>query len=204
MTLWIKAFLCILAAIFKRDIYPCCKHWQFSIDNPDFGKTRSENGRPGRVFQLVEKLAQKQLKRGRVRCPPVPSGIVSLADERYPIEVRLLPLRAYHGALWPSSKGWIIQLRKDDTSDTQRFTLFHEAFHILAHCNSAAPMFRRRGAVGGSFNELLADYFATCILMPREWVKEKWAEVKDLNRMAEIFDIPQTVMGIRLRQLGLL
>ncbi|GAG36112.1 unnamed protein product [marine sediment metagenome] len=55
----------------------------------------------------------------------------------------------------------------------------------------------------GSFNELLADYFAVCILMPREWVKEKWAEVKDLDKMAEIFDVPKSAMCIRLKRLGL-
>ena len=45
-------------------------------------------------------------------------------------------------------------------------------------------MFRKRGTKEGSFNELLADYFATCILMPKEWVTEKWVEVKDLDRVS--------------------
>jgi len=40
--------------------------------------------------------------------------------------------------------------------------------------------------------------------MPREWVKEKWAEVKDLDRMAEIFDVPKVAMALRLRQLDLI
>jgi len=65
-------------------------------------------------------------------------------------------------------------------------------------------VFRKRGTIVGSFNELLADYFASCILMPREWVKEKWAEVKDLDRMAEIFAVPKSAMCIRLRRLGLI
>ena len=175
---------------------------QFSIDNPDFGKTRSESGRSGRVFQLVERLAQKQLKRGRVYCPPVPSSIVSLADEYHPIEVRVVPLKAYHGALWPSNKGWMIYLRKDDTSDTQRFTLFHEAFHILAHCK-AQPIFRTRNREAGGFNELLAEHFAACVLMPAEWVAKKWAEVKDIRQMAEIFGVQELAMWVRLKQLGL-
>jgi Zn-dependent peptidase ImmA (M78 family) len=85
----------------------------------------------------------------------------------------------------------------------KRFTIFHEAFHILAHCRTT-PVFRKRGAIGGSFNELLADYFAVCILMPRQWVGEKWAEVQDFNRMAKIFDVPKPAMCIRLRQLGLI
>jgi len=66
-----------------------------------------------------------------------------------------------------------------------------------------AIWYRKRGTTQGSFNELLADYFAACILMPREWVKRKWAEVENLDRMAEIFDVPKPAMCIRLRQLGL-
>jgi len=49
----------------------------------------------------------------------------------------------------------------------------------------------------------LADYFAICILMPRQWVREKWAEVQHLDRMVKIFDVPKPAMCVRLRQLGL-
>ena len=113
-----------------------------------------------------------------------------------------MPLKIYNGATWFLGNKWIIQLKASDTSTDKRFTLFHEAFHILVRCR-AGPVFRARGIKEGSFNELLADYFAACILMPRDWVKEKWAEVKDLDRMAEIFDVPSPAMFIRLRQLGL-
>jgi len=39
--------------------------------------------------------------------------------------------------------------------------------------------------------------------MPDEWVKETWAEVKDVKQMAEFFAVPETAMGIRLKRLGL-
>jgi len=84
----------------------------------------------------------------------------------------------------------------------KRFTLFHEAFHILAHCRTT-PVFRKRGSIRGSFNELLADYFANCLLMPRKWIRETWAEVKDLDRIAEIYDAPKAGVCLRLRHLGL-
>ncbi len=172
---------------------------QFNLSNYDF----IECGTCGRIFEIVEMLAQKCLKRGRVSCPPVPTELVSLADEQRPVEARLLPLNVYHGAIWHEKDGWVIQLRNGDTPVTRRFTLFHEAFHIFAHCKTT-PVFRKRGAVLGSFNELLADHFAGCILMPREWVKERWAEVEDLDRMAEIFEVPRSAMCIKLRQLGLI
>ena len=49
-----------------------------------------------------------------------------------------------------------------------------------------------------------ADYFAICILMPEKWVRGKWAEVKDMSRMVEIFDVPESAMWFRLRCLGLI
>lgn len=171
---------------------------QFDPGDYDF----IQSGRPGRVFELVEMLARDYLDRAAGPRPPVPAKLVSQADEQHTIEIRLVPLSAYHGAIWRLDKGWIIQLNGNDTSSARRFTLFHEVFHILAHCKTT-PVFRKRGGEGGCFNELLADYFATCVLMPREWVKEKWVEVNDLKRMAEIFGVQRSAMCFRLKQMGL-
>jgi Zn-dependent peptidase ImmA (M78 family) len=51
---------------------------------------------------------------------------------------------------------------------------------------------------GHSFYELLAERFAASILMPRTLVRKKWAEVHDLDRMAEIFIVPKPNMYIEL------
>jgi hypothetical protein len=172
-----------------------------TLHSCDFIETNI-GGQTGRLFLLTELMAQKYLKIGGVRCPPVPTALIRLIDQKGITEVRPVPLKAYHGAIWRPKEGWIIQVKADDTPPMKRFTLFHEAFHILAHCRTS-PVFRKRGAIRGSFNELLADYFSICILIPRQWIKEKWAEVKDLDRIAEIFDAPKSAMCIRLRQLGL-
>jgi len=170
----------------------------------DLGKYDSIGiGECGRVFQLIAKIAEQFLEKGRVQRPPVPNELVLLADAHHPIEIRLVSLKAYHGAIWHLREGWIIQLSKDDELGRRRFSLFHEVFHILAH-SGATPVFRKIGCIQGSFNELLADYFGGCILMPREWVMEKWVEVKDLDRMVEIFDVTKPLMWLRLRELGLI
>jgi len=150
----------------------------------------------------VEILASRYLKRARIADPPAPAELVSLIDPQHVIEVHLLPLRAHHGGIWRVGDKWVIQLRKDDTPARRRFTLFHEAFHILAHCKTK-PVFRKIGLEQGCFNELLDDYFSTRTLMPGEWVAEKWAEVKDLDGMAEIFDVPKPIMWLRLRGMDL-
>jgi len=156
-----------------------------------------------RIFKLIEMLALRCLKKGQVDYPPVPTELVSLADEQCAIEVRLVPLTAYHGGIWHLNGTWIIQLNKNDSSPIRRFTLFHEAFHILAH-RRASPVFRKRGLETGCFNELLAEQFAIFTLMPSKMVRRKWAEVNDLTKMTEIFDVPESVVWFRLKSLHLI
>jgi len=173
---------------------------RFNIAKCDFIK--AEPKRLGKPFRLVEMLAQKCLKKGKAHGPPVPVELVQLFDTERAVEIRPISLKTYHGAIWRLKNRWIIQLKSGDTPVMRRFFLFHEAFHVLAHCQ-CIPVFRRRGVEQGRFNETLADYFATCILMPREWVREKWLEVKDVDRIAKIFDVSKPAMVIRLKQLGL-
>lgn len=156
-----------------------------------------------RIFQLVEALANKCLEKAAVTQPPTPTGIIRHFDANKPVEVRFLPLKVYHGAIWQLDDSWIIHINANDTPNRQRVSLFHEVFHILAHCK-ATPVFRKRGTKMGFFNEMLADYFAGCIIMPKGWIERKWAEIKDVRRMAEIFQVTELGMWIRLRTMGLI
>jgi len=158
----------------------------------------------GEIFRLVERLAQNYLKRAKVYCPPIPEEIIYLADEHHPIEVRLVPFKIYHGAIWRLRDSWVIQLNENDASVRKRFALFHEAFHVLARCRATTLVFRKRGRNAGSFSEFLADYFARCVLIPRKWVEKKWPETRDLDQIAKIFDVPKPLMWLRLREMGLL
>ncbi len=173
---------------------------QFNIAKYDFIK--AEPKRLCKPYRLVEMLAQKCLKKGKVYGLPVPVELVQLFDTERAVEIHQISLKAYHGAIWRLKDRWIIQLKSGDTPVMRRFILFHEAFHVLAHCQ-CIPVFRKRGVEQGRFNEGLADYCTACILMPREWVREKWLEVKDLDGIVKIFDVPKPVMVIRLKQLGL-
>ncbi len=156
-----------------------------------------------KMGRRIEMLAWRYFKQANCHCPPVPTELISLADEQHPVEVRLLPLKSYHGAIWRLGEMWVIQLNSNDAPAVRRFSLFHEVFHILAH-RKTTPVFRKRESTAGSFNELLADYFASCVLMPRNWVIEKWADVQDLDKMAEIFVVPKGAMWFRLKLFGLL
>jgi len=154
------------------------------------------------VLEAVETLANDYLTRAGVPAPPVPSELIDLFDESRKVEVRLVPLKALHGAVWLLGKEWVIQLNGRDPQCVRRYSMFHEAFHIAYRI--AYPAFNRSELIITSFNEVLADHFATCFLMRREWVEEYWPSLKDVRAMADRFDVPVRQMRWRLHQLSLL
>jgi Zn-dependent peptidase ImmA (M78 family) len=160
--------------------------------------------RPGCCWVLaaLETLAMDYLRKGGIHGPPVPSEAITLFDQSRRIELRLVPLKFHHGASWLVGKEWVIHLNARDSSAVRRLTIFHEAFHIA--CRNANPAFKRFDLEARPFREILADHFATCFLMPKEWVEEQWLKVHDVRKMARIFDVSKRAMKRRLRQLGLL
>jgi hypothetical protein len=154
------------------------------------------------VLADVEKLAGEYLAGAGIPGPPVPSELIDLFDKNRKVEVRLVPLKALHGVVWLMQRGWIIQLNSRDPRRLRRYSLFHEAFHIAYRITY--PTFEKAEVRHTSFNEVLADHFATCFLMPKEWVEEYWPRVQDVREMAYMFDVPLSQMRGRLNQLNLL
>lgn len=157
----------------------------------------------GGIFYLIRRLAVRYRTEAGVDRLPVPADLITHGGDNCPIEIRELPFKAHHGAIWRLNDCWVVQLNSNDPPARQRFTLYHEIFHILAHCK-ATPVFKKKASSPeGSFNELLADHFAVMLLMPEKQVKERWAEVEDINQMATIFDVPKSVVWFALRYLSL-
>jgi hypothetical protein len=153
------------------------------------------------VLADVEKLASDYLAGAGVPGPPVPSELIDVFDQSRRVEVRLVPLKALHGVVWLMSRGWIIQLNSRDSRRVRRYSLFHEAFHIA--CRITCPACDKVEVRRTSFNEVLADHFAACVLMPKEWVEEHWPRVRDVRAMAGMFDVPLSQMRQRIKQLNL-
>jgi len=155
------------------------------------------------VLAEVETLANEHLAEAGISNPPVPSELINIFDKSSKIEVRLVPsLKTLHGAVWHLDREWIMQLNARDHRRHRRYTMFHEAFHIAYRIIN--PAFKETELSHISFNEVLADHFATCLLMRKEWIEECWPRVQGLGGMADIFDVPIRQMRKRLSQLGLL
>jgi hypothetical protein len=159
--------------------------------------------RPGCCWVLaaVERLASEYLDQLHVKGPPVPSNLIAAFDDSREIEVRLVPLRSLHGAVWLLENDWVVQLNATDSPQIQRETLFHEAFHIT--CRTANPAFRRADMGYMPFRDVLADHFATCLLMPKKWIKEHASAMTNARKIAETFDVSVPAMKHRLKQLDI-
>lgn len=161
-----------------------------------------EELRPGRISELIHNLAALWLRKGRVRTVPVPSDLINLMDENNQVEIRKIPMKAYSGAIWKVQDSWIIYLNSNESPQHQRVTLFHEAFHLLAHQNGI-PVFKKTNDLRGSFNELLGDDFSLQILMPKELVLKEWDRHHSSEILAEKFDVPPDAVDARIEALNL-
>lgn len=179
------------------------KHMFRQYDDFDISYCVYRN-RPGCCWVLdsIETLAKDYLKIGQYQKAPVPLEAINLFGQDHDIELRFVPLKAYHGVAWLLGNEWVIQVNSEESKGIQRNTIFHEAFHIA--CRNASPAFKRM-TLGNMqpFRELIADHFATCFLMPREWVKERWETISDIGQMSDVFEVSTAAMTMRLKQLGL-
>lgn len=141
-----------------------------------------------RLLIQLEVLASDYLRHSGIVEPPVPIDVIRLFDPQRPVEVRPLSMKAHHGCVWFLGDEWVLHLNARDPAPVQRYTAFHEGFHILTH--NSGVSFSRIGLAHQAFSERLADYFAASILMPREWVSKAWPRMRSGERMARLFGVP--------------
>lgn len=141
--------------------------------------------------------------------PPVDVGLIA---ELPRIEVRVVSGRDLAGLSGASQwlrqgSRWLIAINGDDAPTRRRFTLGHEFKHIVDN-----PFIDAMYA-GDDYGEQpsderaerMCDYFAACLLMPRNWVKRLWTQgVQDTPTLAATFKVSPAAMDLRLQQLGLI
>ena len=152
-----------------------------------------------RLLETIESLATEWFQANGIQDVPISTELMKMADNAHPIEVHLLPLKAHYGATWFLNNRWVIQINSKQPVDVQRYTLFHETFHIVSYLQTKL-------AVGktGIFNEKLANHFAATVMMPNGLVRQKWDKIKNLEQMASFFLVPKQAMCVRLKQLGII
>ena len=167
---------------------------------------------PNRRLNLSEALRIAELQAGRLLelrdalDVPVPTTVVT-GLPRVTVEHDTdLPTDAASGSShWNGQRrSWIICLNATEPRTRRRFTLFHEYKHILDHGSPGIAPMPTRITGGKPVEEIVADYFAGCVLMPKRLVKAAYYDgIQRPAELAELFDVSEAAMSVRLSQLGL-
>jgi Zn-dependent peptidase ImmA (M78 family) len=98
-------------------------------------------------------------------------------------------------------RSWIISLNPDEPATRNRFTLIHEYKHIIDHGSSGIHQTK---ASIRPLQEIVADYFAGCVLMPKRLLKAAYCDgIQRPADLAELFDVSEAAVHVRLDQIGL-
>ena len=150
---------------------------------------------------IAERQARLLLANAGVTAPPVPERIVS---ELYGVQVYPLPqmpVKGLLGASKPSGQGGDILIDSTMPVAERRVTLMHELKHIIDG-GHATKLHQRGSQTSG---EGLCTDFAMSLLMPAPWLCADWlAGSRDVQALAERYQVPVEAVSHRLHDLGLL
>ncbi len=101
-----------------------------------------------------------------------------------------------------------ILLNASDSPNRKRFTCAHELGHFVRRPDNPdsyeyVDLRNSLSATGLSLEEVYANNFAACLLMPEEDVKRLWNEGLREPELVVRFDVSQDAMHYRLANLGL-
>lgn len=138
-----------------------------------------------------------------------------------PVQIaKALGIDAFEAQLDPNISGSIVKragrdpiiiLNRDDSKSRQRFTCAHELGHFVRRSNGmkAGEAFEYvdlRGelaSTGLDVDEVYANTFAACLLMPEEQVRKLKAAGQSVVQMQLAFQVSGDAMENRLNSLGL-
>ena len=166
-------------------------------------------------YQLVERTASDLLRENAVTAPAVP---VEQLIRHKGIELLYPDLgKDVSGVLVRRKDGMVIGLNRRQAKTRQRFTAAHEFAHALLHTGTevhhdAGYRVNLRSDLstkGIDVEEMEANFFAACLLMPREFLEADpdtfLVDVEDdttVTLLARSYGVSSHAMGLRLASLG--
>lgn len=164
---------------------------------------------PIRPLHLSEALQVAELQANKLRArfdaeeAIMPSEAVTSQPRMHVVLDSELDGRASGSSHW-NGTSWIIALNEREPLVRRRFSLFHEYKHIVDD-RFRSFLYQDEGRLSSAEKaERVADYFAACVLMPKRLVKRFYCSgVTNLGDLAEMFDVSEKAMGVRIAALGL-
>jgi hypothetical protein len=164
---------------------------------------------PHRPLTVVEGLRIAELQANRLLSargitePPVAESVIATLPR---VQVERAGWMQDSGCVGWSKGRWLIVLNRDEPPVRQRFSLAHEAKHLL-DAPFGDVLYPAWGAMSAADrSEQVADHFAACLLMPKQWVRSAFFNegISDPRRLAARFDVSLPAMRVRLASLGVL
>lgn len=157
--------------------------------------------RPTEAALVAEWQATELLELAGLTGPPTPASLIS---ELPRVLVRTdVDLPVSGCTSWQSGR-WLIVINGAEPVVRQRFSLAHEFKHAIDHRYRHVLYVDRPGLTAYQQAERAADYFAACLLMPRRWVKQAWADGHQrVSDLSAFFEVSAPAMTRRLEHLGL-
>ncbi len=167
-------------------------------------------------YSLVEKTASDLLKTAGVFAPPIPIAKL-IADQRIKLLYPNLGKDA-SGVLVRKDGETVIGVNRAHPKTRQRFTAAHELGHAMLHGGTdvhhdAGFQVNLRSDLssqGTDPEEIEANYFAACLLMPREFLEADpnafFVDVEDSTTvacLARSYGVSAHAMSLRLASLAL-
>lgn len=106
------------------------------------------------------------------------------------------------GASFWGNGTWHIHLHADEPDTHRHFTVLHELKHIIDHPVQKNVYDERAFVVYGE-REIIADYFAACVLIPEARLRAAYARTQDHGELAARFDVSKRRLLLRLSEIGL-
>lgn len=152
------------------------------------------------ALRVAEVQAARLLEIWNIDQPHVPSEIVS---ELPRVQIARADLPVSGASHW-NGRSWVITLNEGEAWVRQRFTLMHEFKHVIDHGQTKHLYCGNGRHAPDEQAELVADYFAGCVLMPKRLLKRAWGEgVQRPIALARLFKVSVRAVEVRLAQTGL-
>jgi len=153
------------------------------------------------ALRIAELQATRLLAMAGITQPPVPDWVITNVPK---VQLKRMSPWPVSGCTdWPKGT-WVVIVNASEQRVRQRFTLAHEFKHIIDYryidiAYPSLPAFSHHQRT-----EVVCDYFAGSLLVPRPWLKKAWCSgIQRLPDLAMKFGVSQAAIQTRLLQTGL-
>jgi hypothetical protein len=118
------------------------------------------------------------------------------------VEVRTDDILPVAGTVYWTQGSWHIELNGNDSEPDRRFALLHEFKHIIDH-PLTDRLYTGTAAEAARQQEQAADYFAACVLVPEDQLRQAAACLASVTLIGAYFEASETCIEQRLHDVGL-